>query len=305
MNQPQQNNNFTQTNSSISNDNPLKGYFRQYDRWISLPSKEMGIYPPDIAELNDDGEIGVMPMTSNDEIVLKNPDALLNGEAMRHVLKSCCPSIKDPDRMILNDVEALMVAIRLASYGKDMEMEVKCPECGTMNNVVLDLENVLNAMGYLNSEHSVVIQHKDGDPLRVHMIPYLYSSYLKLQKQSFEEEKIIRATQQTGDETLDEMKKIKKISECYTRIAHLNIQLMTECITKVTSESDENMVVEDRNHIREFVSNISRESAKKISNALEETTNVGINREYDVVCSNEDCGHQWKEKISFDPSSFF
>jgi len=304
MNQPQRTN-FTNPKQP-SHDNPLKGYFRQVDRWISLPSKEMGIYPPDIAELNDDGELGIMPMTSNDEIMLKNPDALLNGEAMRHVLRSCCPQIKDPDRMIMNDVEAIMVAIRLASYGKEMEMEMKCPKCKEKNSVALDLESVLDTMEHLNEEHSVVINQGD-DALRVHLIPYIYSSFLKLQKQSFEEDKILRVMERmaASGKEVDESERIKKMSDSYSRIAKLSFDLMAECIIKVTSESDEEMVVENRQHIYEFVANMSRENAKKISDALESTMGVGIRREYDVVCSNEECKHEWQEKMSFDPSSFF
>ena len=59
--------------------NPLMSHMRQETVFVSLPSK--GNFYKQKPGLTDDGEIGVRAMTSADEIALKVPDALFNGEA--------------------------------------------------------------------------------------------------------------------------------------------------------------------------------------------------------------------------------
>lgn len=292
-----------QANSStMSEDNPLREFFRQYDSWIKLPSNNLGYYPPEILETNEDGEVGVMPMTGNDEILMKNPDALLNGEAIKRLIKSCCPSIKKPEEMIMNDIEALIVAIRKASYGDVMDMEVHCPKCNHKNTFGLNLEDALDRMTYLDDSLSVVISHKHDNNhvnLRIHLCPHRYNSYLQLQKITFEEEKILRSLQASEEDTQE---KLTKMSNSYQKIAQYSFQMIAHTVIKITSE-DSDMVVENPKHILEFMNNISRENSKKISSALEGALELGINKNYNAKC--ESCNHVWEERIILDPSSFF
>ena len=80
--------------SEISNNNPLTKFFRQPAIYLKLPSNG-AFWPNDAIELPLTGEIPVYPLTTKDEIILRTPDALLNGEGVVEVIQSCCPSIKD------------------------------------------------------------------------------------------------------------------------------------------------------------------------------------------------------------------
>ena len=82
--------------------NPLTQYFRQFKLYLKLPSG-IAYYTTDQVQFTDSGEIGVMPMTGKDELSLKNPDALLNGEALVEVIKSCVPGVKNPRVLLTND----------------------------------------------------------------------------------------------------------------------------------------------------------------------------------------------------------
>jgi hypothetical protein len=90
--------------------NPLKSFFRKPGIWIKLPSQG-NYYTTKPADLNDMGEIPVYPMTAKDELMLKNADALLNGTAITGLIKSCAPSIVDPENMPAVDLDTLLVAI--------------------------------------------------------------------------------------------------------------------------------------------------------------------------------------------------
>ena len=101
------------------NTNPLNKYFRQAAIHITLPSN--GDYPPHVITPSATGEFPVMPMTAKDEIKFKTPDALMNGQGVVDVIQSCCPDIKDAWQIRSHDLDTILIAIRIATYGERAE----------------------------------------------------------------------------------------------------------------------------------------------------------------------------------------
>ena len=102
----------------VAQSNPLQKYFRQPKLYISLPSKG-AFYPIGALEMPENKEVPVYAMTAKDELVFKTPDALLNGQATVEVIKSCIPAIKDPWNIPSIDLDTILVAIRMATYGEN------------------------------------------------------------------------------------------------------------------------------------------------------------------------------------------
>ena len=107
------------------NTNPLNKYFRQSAVYISLPTG--GNYAPTVLEKSQTGEIGVMPMTARDEIKFKTPDALMNGQGVVDVVESCIPQIKDAWQISNYDLDTILIAIRIATYGETMDINFNVP----------------------------------------------------------------------------------------------------------------------------------------------------------------------------------
>ena len=107
-----------------SEQNPLTKYFRQPKVYVTLPSKGSH-YAPGAIDMPENGELPVFAMTAKDELTMKTPDALLNGAATVNVIKSCIPDIIDPWQMPSIDLDAVLVAIRIATYGEILELETK------------------------------------------------------------------------------------------------------------------------------------------------------------------------------------
>ena len=108
--------------------NPLKQYFRRPSIYIKLPSGYKN-YPAGVIDIPESGELPVYPMTAIDEITVKTPDALFNGSAIVDIINSCIPNIKDPWKLSSVDVDAVLIAIKSAADGNDMELETTCPAC--------------------------------------------------------------------------------------------------------------------------------------------------------------------------------
>ena len=125
----------------VENSNPLNKYFRQPAVYVSLPTG--GNYPPHVIEPSKTGELGVMPMTAKDEIRFKTPDALMNGEGVVEVIQSCVPSIKDAWQVKSYDLDTILIAIRIATYGETMDINFNVPIANEQSSHTLNLPAIL------------------------------------------------------------------------------------------------------------------------------------------------------------------
>ena len=160
---------------SKNTQNPLSAYFRAPKLYTKLPSGgqfyDEGIIDADA--VNE--ELAIYPMTTKDELLLKNPDALLNGEAVSSLIKSCVPQIKKPKKLYSADVDALLIAIRGASSGDDVDVAAKCPKCETTTDLTVSVEQSLLTMEELNEEYSITL----SNGLQIKELTFDYSSNFK------------------------------------------------------------------------------------------------------------------------------
>lgn len=104
--------------------NPLLSKLRVLDGiTIRLPSRGLlydeGVLHPDVT----DGEIRIYPMTTRDEILLRSADGLFGGTTIDQVFARCVPEALVPRKLFFNDLDFILVALRQASYGDEMQIE--------------------------------------------------------------------------------------------------------------------------------------------------------------------------------------
>jgi hypothetical protein len=273
--------------------NPLAGYFRQFKLYLKLPSG-ISYYAPGIINFTDTGEIGVMPMTGKDELILKNPDALLNGEALIEVIRSCVPGVSDPRSLLTNDIDTLITAIRYATYNDSLETELVCPSCKHENLFKLDLQYSLDNMTFLDSEY--VINLESG--LSVFVKPYSFPELLKGLHAQFEQSKLTRAIE---NENITEDQRLKLFSVAFKELSTITYELMVNSVIKVVDEVH-SVNVTDKKDIKEFLENIDKKSSDQISDLIKEINLIGIRRSFTAHC--EKCNHEWQSEIDFNPVNF-
>ena len=148
------------------NANPLNKYFRQPSIYVSLPSGTD--YPPHVVTPSKTGELGVMPMTAKDEIRFKTPDALMNGEAVVDVIQSCVPNIKDAWQVKSYDLDTILIAIRIATYGETMEMNFNVPVINEKLSHTVNLPAILDQIRVQKVDNEFTL--KDGLKLTIDWI---------------------------------------------------------------------------------------------------------------------------------------
>lgn len=278
---------------SVQQNNPLKQYFRQFKMYLKIPSGT-NYYKPGVVEFTDSGELGILPMTGKDELALKNPDALLNGEALIEVLTSCVPALKQPRALLTNDIDALITAIRYATYNDALETTLICPKCTHENTFKLDLQYALDNMSELEPEY--VVNLDSG--LSVFVRPYAFPELLKALHSQFEQTKLTRAIE---SENITDAQRSDVFTKSFKEIAVTKFELMTAGVVKVVDES-QGINVNEPKFIKDFLQNIDKKSVDKISDLIDEINQIGIKRTFTAKCQK--CEHEWESEIDFNPVNF-
>lgn len=271
--------------------NPLANYFRQPKLYIQLPSHG-NFYPEGALDSSQNDEYAVFAMTAKDELMFKTPDALMNGQATVEVIRSCVPAIKDPWLMPSIDIDAVLIAIRIASYGESMEVNSSCPECQHHNEYNLDLLSFLDKSNGFTYKDTVSVGQ-----LTIKLRPYNYKELTKAAIKTFEQQKLISIV---TNEDLSEEDKIAKFGESFVNLTRLTVDVVVNCIESVETPDG---IVSDKEMIREFMENTSSEIFNLVNDQVKEMKDLMALKAHDVEC--QECSHKFTVEVAMDQTNFF
>lgn len=109
--------------------NPLLEKIELPGRRFRLPSRGQFYTNGELDPEVEDGEVQIFSMTAIDEISMRSPEYLFNGQAIERVFNRCVPEIKKPLELLSVDVDYILTAIRIVSYGDIIEINLRCPKC--------------------------------------------------------------------------------------------------------------------------------------------------------------------------------
>jgi len=266
-------------------------YFRQPAIFIRLPSQGR-FYPDGAIKLTPNGEYPVLPMTTIDEITYRTPDALFNGEAVISVIQSCVPNIVNAWAMPAMDIDTVLIAIRIATYGHSMEINTKCPKCEHESDFDLDLRGILNQITPGDYEKSV----RDGD-IEIFFKPMDYRQINANNLAQFEDQKLLMSVE-TGDQPVED--KMAQLSEILKKITTVTIRALAQSISAVKTPQ---AVVTDPNHITEWLENCDRRVFLMIRDHIIATKQTSEIKPLTISCPA--CGHEHQQIFTLDMTSFF
>jgi hypothetical protein len=277
--------------------NPLAQYYRRPGTYIELPSK--GRFYKLTPKFSDTNELAVYPMTAKDEMALKNPDSLLNGEALKQVLSSVCPDIANVNEIPAPDIDTILVAMRMASYGDDMELDVthQCDASdGRSQRVTVGLGGVLSTMKEIPEDVGVVTL---STGIKVVLKPYTLEAQSRLLRIQFNTMRQLQALEANENATVEQ--KADAANRGYEVLVALSQDILAESIISVTLPDGQE--VTNAGHIADWVKNLDRATADRLDQELKRFGEYGITRTLKVKC--EHCGEDFTTDMLFDPTSFF
>ena len=237
-------------------------------------------------------------MTAKDELTMKTPDALLNGAATVNVIKSCVPDIVDPWQLPSIDLDAVLIAIRIATYGDSLDMETKQPVTGEDKTFSVDLRQLLNTL--VTAEYDSLLEIGD---FKLELRPLNYKEFTQTSLKTFEEQRIFNTV---NDDELPDADKLQKFAESFEKLTDITVSMMANGISKISIGDTE---VTNPVHISEFIDNVDKDVYQAILDHLEIQKDKFSIKPLEITSTEEDIKagvpETWSVPITFDQSNFF
>jgi len=271
--------------------NPLQQYFRQPAIYMPLLSggkywKNNAVNIPAVNELP------VLPMTAIDEVTIRTPDGLLNGQSTVSVIESCIPNITDAWEIPVVDLDAILLAIRIASYGHTMDITSKCPNCNETSDFEIDLRTALDALSIADYDKPFVFNNVTAT-----IRPMTYREVSDNNAIQFEERKV---HQINADDNMSGEEKLKLITESFKTITALSIAAVAKSVTSISI--DEGTATEPT-HIAEYLSKCDAKFYTALRNHITDLKKQCEVKPVHIKCP--DCNNEYDMPFTLDLSNFF
>jgi hypothetical protein len=286
-------------NTPTAQTNPLASFMRQPKIYIRLPSG--GEYwPAGSLTPSETGDFPVYSMTAKDELMLKIPDAVISGQAVVDVIQHCVPNIKNAWKIPSIDLDVILIAIRLATYGEKMNTPITFGEDVEMEYTV-DLRTVMDSLMSQISWDPVVPINED---LTVFVKPMDYKQLSESAVQTFETQKILQIA---NNSTMSEDDKIRAFKESFTKLTEVTIGIVEKSIFRIDSSEGS---TDNPRHIKEFIENADKDIFNIVQAHLENLKTINSIKPIQVTVTDEMkaqgiTGDTVEVPLVFDPATFF
>lgn len=250
----------------VNQQNPLIKFMRQPKIYITLPSQGK-YWTQGSIDIPENGQLPVYSMTAKDELLFKTPDALLNGQAVVDVIQSCLPNIKNAWACPSIDLELILVAIRLATYGDKMSLNFQIPIIDEEAEYELNLHNYIDQL----SQSQWIEQVPISDEIIVYVKPLSYKHITTIGQKSFEAGKAI---QMTENGSLTESQKYDLVNATFKALSDLTTEAISNSVFMIKTLDNE---VTEVRFIREYLDNVDKsviDIIQKHINGLKEQNQI-------------------------------
>jgi hypothetical protein len=269
--------------------NPLRQFFRRPSIYIKLPSGGR-FYGPDIYEPTENGEIPIYPMSAIDEITSKTPDAVFSGQAVVDIIQSCVPNIKNAWKLNVIDMETIIIAIRIASSGEELDITSTCPACENEADYGVNLVQIMSNQGDINYEETLKLRD-----LEIKFKPLTYKETNNNNLAQYELRKIaaIWEASEATQTTEDVKEAVQKLNQLMTDIIASTVEYIKTPEVTVTNQE----------FIREFLENCDRQTNKAIKEKSMELKTRNDLKPMRLKCTN--CNHEYDQELMLNITNFF
>lgn len=270
--------------------NPLKQYFRRPAIYLRLPS-EGKFYPQGAIDLPDNKELPIYPMTAIDEITSKTPDMLFNGTAVVEIIKSCVPNIKNPWAIPQIDLDPILVAIRAATNGNDMDIESTCPACKEEGSYGVNLTGLLTSLKAGKYDDEVVM-----DDLKFKFKPLSYKEINEINMAQFEIQNVARNLDKIDDENVRQ----EQTTATMHRLTELSMGFVSQAIEHIATPS---AFVTEKEYILDFLRNCDKQTFDDLRQKTIDLRQASEIKPLKIRCVN--CSNEYEQSIILNATDFF
>lgn len=311
------------------NNNPLMQFARRPELTVKLAC-DPNWYPEGFIQYTLNNEVEVYPMLPKDELMLYNPDALLSGQAIFNLIKSCCPSVLNTEKLFYPDANVLLLAIKRATYGNEHSQSHICPKCANMveqlkngtdkdkeklekllkehkitdheEEHIFNIDELLSSITHLSGSYEVMI-----DNLLYSLEPHTIKVKEQYSILSLQRDKLLKMYKEMLDRTEDiseeeKNKIISTVTEIQGKMIDANNEIFAEGIKFIKLPDDS--VVSDKTMIKEFIANSKTSVINQLSEEISKINSIGLPEKIEIECGY--CGYKYEVPlIGYNQSDFF
>lgn len=278
--------------------NPLAKHFRQAKIYLRLPSGGKW-WPEGSIDMPENGELPVYSMTAKDELVLKTPDALINGQATATLMQSCIPNIKNAFHCPSIDLDAILIAIRIATYGETMAITSKVPNTEIEKDFDINLVQLLDTIVERKFPETFTTE---GFTFKLR--PISYKTFTEMSIKSMEQSRVVASIQ---DSKMTDSEKMSKFDASFKLLSEMNLNIVVDQVVYVQYGHDE--PVTDPKHIKDFFANADSIIFERIKDHIEKVRSDFALPPFETETTVEEreagAPLKFEVPITFDQSNFF
>lgn len=197
--------------------------------------------------------------------------------------------------MPIVDLDAVLLGIRLATYGPEMEFTTACPHCNTKAEKALNVSILLDKIVAGDWTHPIKY-----NGLEITLKPQTYKDFNDNNLMNFDEQRLLQVMQ---NDTMDEDEKVKKFDEMFAKLVATGISQVSKNIASI--KTAEGVIVDNTDFIREFLDNCEKGIWNAIKERLDSIRRENNYNEIALTCENEQCGKDFIAPFVFEQSNFF
>jgi len=166
--------------------NPLASFFRKSKLSLTLPSHGKW-YPKNGLTFDESGKLPVFAMNATDDIKFRTGDATMSGTNIYEVVKSCIPNITDASLIPHIDIDSILLAIRVASYGAEFDFSVSVPNTKLTRNIKINAYDLLTEISSRSDkwDEEVRIEDETGQAMELLVTPIPLKNLFGVSKNIF------------------------------------------------------------------------------------------------------------------------
>jgi hypothetical protein len=169
------------------------------------------------------------------------------------------PNFKNAWKMVNFDTDAVLLAIRIATYGETMDVNYKVPVTNEDMTHTANLPALLEELGKIN----IVDEATTKTGFTVKLAPLDYQSLSQIQTAQFEQQKIYATV---SNSALSEKDKSTQFVKSFKVLNNINFSMLVDSITEITTP--EGTTVVDKGQIKDFCDNCDAKVINEIQDEL-------------------------------------
>ncbi|RMH13406.1 MAG: hypothetical protein D6698_14055 [Gammaproteobacteria bacterium] len=270
---------------------------------VTLPSKGLFYDENVVSDKLDPDDIPIRALSMLEENSLLDPLLILSGKATESVIKALVPGIKKVGSMAIIDVQAVLMASRIATRGENYEVTVSCEKCKQEGHksdfdVTINLLAHLAKMQPLTNDDLPFFHDKIGK-LHVYFRPPIFQSVIDT-AMALAKANVFDEDAPTNSEIFNE-EFIQKYLNRSTVVSEVSVGYFAGYIRYLKIEDGEE--VHDQETIQAWLENAPSPVIDQIAQKVKEIDA----RFEDMLTADVECkrGHKVKVSLNLDTESLF